>query len=123
MREVRRQQLAEEIEEIFHGSGCTYGSPKVLIELVRRGWRVSVNTVAKRLVERSGDPMDRRPDRRIVDNPAEVRHLELLQPVRQHQCLVTRELDRDLAIAHAHPYGSARPRPREPTGLRPRPNT
>ncbi|GAA4544029.1 hypothetical protein GCM10023097_18340 [Streptomyces collinus] len=29
--------------------------------------------------------------------------------MRQHQCLVTRELDRDLAIAHAHPCGSAPP--------------
>lgn len=27
--------------------------------------------------------------------------------MRQHQCLVTRELDRDLAITHAHPYSSA----------------
>jgi len=51
--------------------------------------------------------MDRRPDRRIIDNAAEVRHLRLLQPVRQHQCLVTRELDRDLAIAHVHPSGLA----------------
>lgn len=50
-REVRRQQLAEEIEEIFRGSGGTYGSPKVFIELVRRGWRVSVNTVAKLMAE------------------------------------------------------------------------
>ncbi|MGW0878000.1 DDE-type integrase/transposase/recombinase [Streptomyces sp. NPDC002671] len=51
VREVRRQQLAEEIEEIFHGSGGTYGSPKVFIELVRRGWRVPVNTVAKVMAE------------------------------------------------------------------------
>jgi transposase InsO family protein len=48
---VRRRQLAEEIEEVFHGSGGTYGSPKVFIELVRRGWRVSVNTVAKVMAE------------------------------------------------------------------------
>jgi hypothetical protein len=65
--------------------------------------------LSKRLVERSGDSMDRRPDRRIVYIAAEVRHLELLQPVRQHQCLVTRELDRDLGITHSHPYGSACP--------------
>ncbi|MGW5203040.1 IS3 family transposase [Streptomyces spiralis] len=50
-REVRRQRLAEEIEEVFHRSGGTYGSPKVFIELVRRGWRVSVNTVAKLMAE------------------------------------------------------------------------
>ncbi|MEU6098794.1 IS3 family transposase, partial [Streptomyces sp. NPDC047079] len=48
---MRRQHLAEEIEEIFHRSGGTYGSPKVFIELVRRGWRVSVNTVAKLMAE------------------------------------------------------------------------
>jgi putative transposase len=50
-REMRRQHLAEEIEEIFRRSGGTYGSPKVFIELVRRGWRVSVNTVAKLMAE------------------------------------------------------------------------
>ncbi|MGW1617316.1 IS3 family transposase [Streptomyces sp. NPDC002285] len=50
-REVRRQHLAQEIEEIFHRSGGTYGSPTVFIELVRRGWRVSVNTVAKVMAE------------------------------------------------------------------------
>lgn len=48
---MRRQQLAEEIEEVFRESGGTYGSPKVFIELVRRGWRVSVNTVAKLMAE------------------------------------------------------------------------
>ncbi|MFI2206092.1 IS3 family transposase [Streptomyces sp. NPDC020192] len=50
-RETRRQHLAEDIEEIFRGSGGTYGSPKVFIELIRRGWRVSVNTVAKLMAE------------------------------------------------------------------------
>ncbi|MBK6017417.1 IS3 family transposase [Streptomyces sp. MBT53] len=50
-REMRRQRLAEEVEEIFRGSGGTYGSPKVFIELIRRGWRVSVNTVAKLMAE------------------------------------------------------------------------
>ncbi|MEV0186582.1 IS3 family transposase [Streptomyces sp. NPDC050625] len=39
------------MEEIFRCSGGTYGSPKVFIELVRRGWRVSVNTVAKLMAE------------------------------------------------------------------------
>ncbi|MDI9883726.1 IS3 family transposase [Streptomyces sp. HNM0645] len=50
-REMRRQHLAEEIEEFFRDSGGTYGSPKVFIELVRRGWRVSVSTVAKLMAE------------------------------------------------------------------------
>ncbi|MEU2508147.1 IS3 family transposase [Streptomyces sp. NPDC007863] len=46
-RELRRQRLADEIKEIFTESGGTYGSPKIFILLVRQGWRISVNTVAK----------------------------------------------------------------------------
>lgn len=46
-RELRRQRLADEIKEIFTESGGTYGSPKIFILLVRKGWRISVNTVAK----------------------------------------------------------------------------
>ncbi|WP_432021540.1 IS3 family transposase [Streptomyces sp. 1222.5] len=46
-REVRRGQLADAIRRVFDASGGTYGSPKVWITLVREGWRVSVNTVAK----------------------------------------------------------------------------
>ncbi|MFF3879077.1 IS3 family transposase [Streptomyces sp. NPDC001978] len=38
-------------KEIFEGSGGTYGSPKIWILLVRQGWRVSVNTVAKLMAE------------------------------------------------------------------------
>jgi putative transposase len=29
----------------------TYGSPKIFIELVRAGWRISVNTVARLMAE------------------------------------------------------------------------
>ncbi|MFJ6730529.1 IS3 family transposase [Streptomyces sp. NPDC091281] len=50
-RELRRQQLADEIREIFTESGGTYGSPKIFILLVRKGWRISVNTVAKLMAE------------------------------------------------------------------------
>ncbi|WP_406190415.1 IS3 family transposase [Streptomyces sp. NBC_01017] len=50
-RESRRQRLADEIERIFEGSGGTYGSPKIWITLVRAGWKVSVNTVAKVMAE------------------------------------------------------------------------
>jgi putative transposase len=50
-REVRRRQLEEAIGAVFEDSGGTYGSPKVFIELVRKGWRVSVNTVAKVMAE------------------------------------------------------------------------
>ncbi|MER7900706.1 IS3 family transposase [Streptomyces sp. NPDC096046] len=50
-REVRRRQLAEAVQEEFTDSGGTYGSPKIWIRLVRQGWRVSVNTVAKLMAE------------------------------------------------------------------------
>ncbi|HEX8933294.1 MAG TPA: IS3 family transposase [Pseudonocardiaceae bacterium] len=50
-RQLRRQQLAEAIGEIFTDSYGTYGSPRVALELRARGWRVSVNTVAKIMTE------------------------------------------------------------------------
>jgi transposase InsO family protein len=50
-REVRRGKPADAIRQIFDESGGTYGSPKVWITLVRQGWRVSVNTVAKLMAE------------------------------------------------------------------------
>ncbi|MFC4960667.1 DDE-type integrase/transposase/recombinase, partial [Streptomyces mauvecolor] len=50
-REVRRGQLADAITGIFEDSGGTYGSPKVWLVLVRGGWRVSVNTVARLMAE------------------------------------------------------------------------
>ncbi|MGW1409760.1 hypothetical protein [Streptomyces sp. NPDC002403] len=46
----------------------------------------------QRLVERSGNTALRRPDRRIVDETTEVRHLHLLRPVPQDQRLIRREL-------------------------------
>lgn len=50
-RELRRQHLEGEIQKIFKEFGGTYGSPKVFILLVRKGWRISVNTVAKLMAE------------------------------------------------------------------------
>lgn len=49
--DLRRQQLAEEVGEIFGESGGTYGSPKIFTLLVRRGWRISVDTVVKLMAE------------------------------------------------------------------------
>jgi hypothetical protein len=46
-RELRRQHLIEAVKAEFDDSGGTYGSPKIWIRLVRQGWRVSVNTIAK----------------------------------------------------------------------------
>lgn len=50
-RELRRQHLIEAVREEFDASGGTYGSPKIWIRLVRQGWRVSVNTIAKIMSE------------------------------------------------------------------------
>ncbi|MET7782554.1 IS3 family transposase [Streptomyces sp. NPDC005388] len=50
-REVRRGQLADAIRQIFENSGGTYGSPKVWLLLIRAGWRVSVNTVARLMAD------------------------------------------------------------------------
>lgn len=50
-REVRRGRLADAIRQIFENSGGTYGSPKVWLLLIRAGWRVSVNTVARLMAE------------------------------------------------------------------------
>ncbi|MFJ8502162.1 IS3 family transposase [Streptomyces sp. NPDC093992] len=50
-REVRRGQLTDTIRQIFGDSGGTYGSPKVWLLLVRAGWRVPVNTVARLMAE------------------------------------------------------------------------
>ncbi|MGW0886551.1 IS3 family transposase [Streptomyces sp. NPDC002671] len=50
-RELRRQHLMEAVKEEFDTSGGTYGSPKIWIRLVRQGWRVSVNTIAKIMAE------------------------------------------------------------------------
>jgi transposase InsO family protein len=50
-RQVRMGLLSEETERIFKDSGGTCGSPKIFIELVRAGWRIPVNTVAKLMAE------------------------------------------------------------------------
>lgn len=73
--------------------------------MLERGVVVSYETVRRWCgnFEQPYDPMDRRPDRRIVDDTTEVRHPEILQPMRQQQRLISRELNRDLPIAHAHP--------------------
>ncbi|WP_159025350.1 IS3 family transposase [Streptomyces pluripotens] len=51
-REVRRGKPADAIRKIFDESGGTYGSPKAWITLVRQGWKVSVNTVARLMAGR-----------------------------------------------------------------------
>lgn len=50
-RQTRRIGLAEQVGALFERSGGTYRSPRIFIELMRAGWRVSVNTVAKIMAE------------------------------------------------------------------------
>ncbi|WP_406446992.1 IS3 family transposase [Streptomyces sp. NBC_01613] len=50
-RQIRHLRLVQAVTEEFTGSGGTYGSPKIWITLVRKGWRVSVNTIAKIMAE------------------------------------------------------------------------
>jgi putative transposase len=50
-REQRRTQLDAEIKRLFEASGGTYGSPRITQDLHEAGWRVSENTVAKRMAE------------------------------------------------------------------------
>lgn len=51
VRDLRRDQLDEQIRRLFTASGGTYGSPRITDELREAGWRVSVNTVAAWMVE------------------------------------------------------------------------
>ncbi|MEU0969245.1 IS3 family transposase [Streptomyces sp. NPDC005917] len=50
-RQTRHVRLVEAVREEFADSGGTYGSPKIWVTLVRKGWRVSVNTIAKIMAE------------------------------------------------------------------------
>jgi transposase InsO family protein len=50
-REQRRARLDEEIQRHFEASGGTYGSPRITQDLRAEGWRISENTVAKRMAE------------------------------------------------------------------------
>jgi putative transposase len=50
-RQERRAQLDEEIKRHFAASGGTYGSPRIAQDLRAEGWKLSDNTVAKRMVE------------------------------------------------------------------------
>jgi len=50
-REVRRAELTERIRHYFAGSGRTYGSPRITLDLWAEGWQVSVNTVAEIMAE------------------------------------------------------------------------
>lgn len=48
-RQQRRAALDDAIRAVFDASGGTYGSPRVTLDLRAAGWRVSENTVARRM--------------------------------------------------------------------------
>ncbi|MFD3590393.1 IS3 family transposase [Streptomyces sp. NPDC058683] len=50
-RQTRHLPPGQAVREEFTDSGGTYGSPKIWITLVRKGWRASVNTIAKVMAE------------------------------------------------------------------------
>ncbi|MER6003721.1 IS3 family transposase [Nonomuraea angiospora] len=50
-RQQRRVQLDAEIKRHFAASGGTYGSPRIVQDLRAEGWKLSENTVAKRMAE------------------------------------------------------------------------
>jgi putative transposase len=50
-RRHRRNALAATIAWLFTKHRGTYGSPRIVVDLREMGWRVSVNTVAKLMVE------------------------------------------------------------------------
>ncbi|WP_201761661.1 MULTISPECIES: IS3 family transposase [unclassified Nonomuraea] len=50
-RQERRAHLDEEIKRLFAASGGTYGSPRIAQDLRAEGWKLSENTVAKRMAE------------------------------------------------------------------------
>jgi putative transposase len=47
----RQAELVEAVWESFRASGRVYGSPRVWLDLIEAGWRVSVNTVAAVMAE------------------------------------------------------------------------
>ncbi len=52
-RQLEYQKLKEEVQMIYHSSNKRYGSPKITIELVEQGWKVSRPRIA-RIMRREG---------------------------------------------------------------------
>jgi transposase InsO family protein len=64
----RHAQLVEAVWESFRASGFVYGSPRVWLDLLGTGWRVSVNTVAAVMAEH-GWAGRKAPRRRSLTRP------------------------------------------------------
>jgi len=61
-RQERRRDLDEAVKKSFDDSESTYGSPRILEDLIEGGWKVSVNTVADSMAAQGlvGRPKRRR---------------------------------------------------------------
>ena len=69
--QARSRRLLEQIQQVHESSRCTYGSPRVTVELNARGTRVCRNTVARRMREAGIRP---RPRRRFVPTTTDSNH-------------------------------------------------
>jgi transposase InsO family protein len=76
-RQQHRAELDEKIQEVFEQSRCSYGSPRVTVELKARGIEVSENTVAKYMHESATFV---KPRRRFVPQTTDSDHPHAIAP-------------------------------------------
>jgi putative transposase len=86
-REQRRLEVVKQIHRVHQESRCSYGSPRITVELKDQGFQVSENTVAKYMRE---DGLFVKPRRRFVPRTTDSDHDHPIAPNR---------LDRDFAAS------------------------
>src|SRR4051812_46144558 len=78
-RQEQRMKWIQQIKEAHQSSRCTYGSPRVTVELKERGVAICQNTVAK-LMKREG--LRARIQRRFVPRTTDANHPHPIAPNR-----------------------------------------
>ena len=78
-REERRAELVKQIRQVHRDSRCTYGSPRITVELKESGVNVCENTVAKYMRE---DGVVVKPQRRFVPRTTDSAHPHPIAPNR-----------------------------------------
>ena len=78
-RQARRAELVKRIRRAHQDSRCTYGSPRITVELKDRGVEVCENTVAKYMRE---DGVRVKPQRRFVPRTTDSAHGHPIAPDR-----------------------------------------
>lgn len=76
-REQRRVELVKQIRQAHQGSRCTYGSPRITVELKEQGINVCQNTVAKYMRENG---VFVKPRRRFVPQTTDSDHTHPIAP-------------------------------------------